>query len=162
MQKEYIPQYVSAPFFIIYAIDSSYAYGLLLDNTSQSFINLASSTYSGAIDPEKTENINNVYHFGAQYPELDYYLIFPPLSDQNTGLIASVINSSTILTGREYELGSGLNLRGTMPPKYIFGLFQGRFGFSGLKKGDCSMQSVVDGYKRSNIPLEGLAIDVDI
>lgn len=162
LQKEFIPQYVTAPSFIEYARDSSYAYGLLLDNISQSYINLGSRIHTGAVYPENTENIDHVYYFGAQYPELDYYLTFPSLSDQETGLIASVIDNYTILTGREHELGSGLNLRGAMPPKYIFGVFQGMFGFSGLKRGPSSVKSVVDGYKNSNIPLEGLAIDVDI
>ena len=161
-EQEFIPQYVTAPFFVEYPNDCSYAYGLLLDNTSQSYINLGCPEFTGAIDPEKTQNLKNVYFFGAQYPELDYYLIFPSPGKADCGLIAAVIDNYTILTGREHELGTALNIRGAMPPKYIFGAFQGVYGFSGLTKGDWPVQSVVDGYKKSNIPLEGLAIDVDV
>ena len=161
-EQEFIPQYVTAPFFVEYPNDSSYAYGLLLDNTSQSYINMGSDEFTGAIDPKNTQNISNVYYFGAQYPELDYYLIFPTFTKPEIGLIASIIDNYTILTGKEHELDNELNLRGAMPPKYIFGAFQGVYGFTGLLKGDWSVQSVVDGYRESGIPLEGLAIDVDV
>ena len=162
-EQEFIPQYVTTPFFIEYASDCSYAYGLLLDNTSQSYINLGSKIFSGATDPEYTKNISNVYYFGAQYPELDYYLIFPSSFGHSTGLIASVLDNCSILTGREYEIDDGLNQRGAMPPKYIFGLFQGVYGFSALNGGEkSSVKSVVNGYKKSDFPLEGLAIDVDV
>ena len=161
-QQEFIPQYVTAPFFVEYPNDSSYAYGVLLDNTSQSYIHMGCKEFTGAIDPKNTQNISNVHYFGAQYPELDYYLIFPSLLKHENGLIASVIDNYTILTGKEHELGNGLNLRGAMPPKYVFGAFQGVYGFTGLTKGDWSVKSVVDGYRESGIPLEGLAIDVDV
>ncbi|MEN8904504.1 MAG: TIM-barrel domain-containing protein [Clostridiales bacterium] len=163
-EQPFIPQYVTAPFFIEYPDNLNYAYGFLLDNVSQSYMNFGNREYTGAIDPETTKNLDNVYYVGAQYPELDYYLIFP--SDNNGGdnqkLLASIIDNYTILTGKENKQETKLNLRGAMPPKYIFGFFQGVYGFTGLDSGNWSVKSVVDGYRESNIPLEGLAIDVDV
>ena len=156
--QEYIPQYVTAPFFVEYPNDSSYAYGLLLDNTSQTYINMGNYKFLNA----GTKNIFNVYYFGAQYPELDYYLIFPSPSKPKTRLIASVLDNYTLLTGKEHELENGLNLRGAMSPKYIFGAFQGVYGFTALENGAFPVKPVVEGYKKSGIPLEGLAIDVDV
>ncbi|MCP4132680.1 MAG: hypothetical protein GY754_17070 [bacterium] len=163
-EQSFIPQYTTVPFFIEYPNDNSYAYGLLLDNTSQSYINMGSREFTGAFDPDNTKNIQNVYYVGAQYPELDYYLIFPSIADPvvNTGLIASILDNYTLLTGKEHDPGTKLNLRGAMPPKYIFGFFQGVYGFTGISKGDWPVQSVVEGYRNNAIPLEGLAIDVDV
>lgn len=164
-EQSFIPQYTGAPFMIEYSKDCSAAYGLLLDNTSQTYFNFGNKQYSGAIEPQGTINIDKVYYFGAQYPELDYYLIFPCRSDESAGrqgLIESVLNNYTLLMGKEHSGSNALNLRGAMPPKYIFGFFQGVYGFSGLDSGNWSVESVVNGYKNQQIPLEGLAIDVDV
>ncbi len=171
-EESYIPQYVSAPFMVEYAANSSYSYGLLQDNTSQTYFNFGSTQYLGTYpSPAKdTLNANNVYYFGSQYQGLDYYLIFPQESQAEQGLIAGVLDNFSLLTGKEHVDSNQLNLRGVMPPKYIFGLFQGVFGFSGLTSEhkipkystNWSVESVVKGYQDNNIPLEGLAIDVDV
>ncbi len=163
-EESYIPEYVTAPFMVEYAKDCSYAYGLLLDNTSQTYFNFASTEYPGTFNPGNTKNIDNVYYLGSQYQGLDYYLIFSEQDavNEGAGVIQSVLNNFTLLTGKENENADQLNLRGAMPPKYIFGFFQGVFGFSGLNVGNWSVESVVNGYRNNNIPLEGLAIDVDV
>ena len=163
-EESFIPQYTGAPFFVEYAKDFTYGMGLLLDNTSQTYVNLGNKEYRGTWNPAQTDNIDNVYYFGAQYPELDYYLIFPENDrvSRGDGLIASVLDNYTLLMGKENINATALNLRGAMPPRYILGFFQGVYGFTGLTGGNWPVSDVVAGYQQAQIPLEGLAIDVDV
>lgn len=80
-----IPLYQSSPFLMEYNpapqgdfAGAPYCYGLLFDNTSQSYLNLYD---------------NNYYYFGALYGELDYYFFAG-------GDAAGVLSEFTQLTGR--------------------------------------------------------------
>ncbi len=79
----------------------AYAYGLFLDNVSQSFFGLAEG---GGGDDGR-------YSFGALYGELDYYLFVGDTP-------ADIVRTFTDLTGRS-----------AMPPRYAFGYHQGCYGY---------------------------------
>lgn len=80
----------------------AYAYGLFLDNVSQSFFGLAGG--GGGDDDGR-------YSFGALYGELDYYLFVGDTP-------ADIVRTFTELTGRS-----------AMPPRYAFGYHQGCYGY---------------------------------
>ncbi|MDB5313822.1 MAG: hypothetical protein JWO38_8024 [Gemmataceae bacterium] len=79
-----------------------YTYGIFLDNTSQTYINLGASDYS---------NMFGLYYYGALYGEMDYYF----MAGADAG---RVLAQYTTLTGRA-----------PMPPKYAFGYHQGAYGY---------------------------------
>jgi alpha-glucosidase len=103
------PLYCSIPFLIEInpaptgaAAGPAYAYGIFLDNTAQSFINVTANDYS---------DMSGKYYLGALYNELDYYFM---ASDGVSG----VLSQYTTLTGRA-----------PMPPRYVFGFHQGAYGY---------------------------------
>jgi alpha-glucosidase len=79
-----------------------YAYGIFIDNPSQSFINIGASDYS---------NMFGLYYFGALYGEMDYYF----MAGAEAG---DVLTQYTTLTGRA-----------PMPPRYALGYHQGAYGY---------------------------------
>jgi alpha-glucosidase len=103
------PLYCSIPFLIEInpaptgaAAGPAYAYGIFLDNTAQSFINVTANDYS---------DMSGKYYLGALYNELDYYFM---AGDGVNG----VLGQYTTLTGRP-----------PMPPRYVFGFHQGAYGY---------------------------------
>ncbi len=62
------------------------------------------------------------------------------------GAVVDVLDQYTTLTGR-----------GPMPPKYVFGLHQGGYGYYDR----AHLEAVADAYRSSRIPCDGLHIDVD-
>src|SRR5439155_8504365 len=60
--------------------------------------------------------------------------------------VVDVLSQYTTLTGR-----------GPMPPKYAFGYHQGGYGYFDRQR----LEAVADAYRQSEIPCDGLHIDVD-
>ena len=109
-----------------------YAYGLLLDNESQSYFNMGqSSSYAG--------DMYGKYYFGALYGELDYCF----LAGNNT---AEVLQQYSTLTGPA-----------ALVPMWVLGYHQGCYGYFSQEKVLAAAQS----YRQANIPLDGMHIDVD-
>jgi alpha-glucosidase len=109
---------------------SAYACGVFLDNTAQTFINVSANDYS---------DMSHKYYLGSLYNELDYYYF---AGDDVPG----VLSQYTTLTGRS-----------PMPPKYVFGLHQGAYGYYDRFK----LAQAAASYRAAQIPCDGLHIDVD-
>lgn len=114
-----------------------YAYGIYLDNVSQTYFNMGSNDYS---------NMDGKYYFGALYGELDYYIMVGDTSDGSINDAASVITQYSKLTGAS-----------SMPPMYAFGFQQGCYGYFDRWK----LEKIAQEYRDNNIPIDGLHIDVD-
>jgi alpha-glucosidase len=107
-----------------------YAHGLFFDNPAQSYFNMGSNDYS---------NMDGKYYFGALFGDLDYYFF--------SGVDAvDVLGQYTTLTGRS-----------PMPPKYVFGLHQGAYGYFDRQL----LEQAANSYRSTRIPCDGLHIDVD-
>jgi alpha-glucosidase len=107
-----------------------YACGVFLDNTAQTFINVEANIGTGA---------PNKYYLGSLYNELDYYFF-------SGDHVIDVLNQYTTLTGRS-----------PMPPRYVFGLHQGAYGYYDRYK----LVQAASSYRAAGIPCDGLHIDVD-
>ncbi len=79
------------------------------------------------------------YYFGALFGDLDYYFF----SGENA---TEVLGQYTTLTGRS-----------PMPPKYVFGLHQGAYGYFDRQL----LEDAANAYRTARIPCDGLHIDVD-
>jgi alpha-glucosidase len=109
-----------------------YAYGLFLDNESQSYFNIGqSSSYAG--------DMFGKYYFGALYGEIDYYFF----AGNDT---AEVLDQYTILTGRA-----------ALAPMWALGYHQGCYGYFTAER----VIAAVQAYRLARIPLDGMHIDVD-
>jgi alpha-glucosidase len=109
-----------------------YAYGLFLDNESQSYFNIGqSSSYAG--------DMYGKYYFGALYGELDYYF----LAGNDT---AEVLDQYTTLTGRA-----------ALVPMWVLGYHQGCYGYFS----EATVVAAAEAYRNARIPLDGMHIDVD-
>jgi alpha-glucosidase len=109
-----------------------YAYGLFLDNESQSYFNIGqSSAFAG--------DMYGKYYFGALYGEIDYYFFA-------CNTTADVLNQYTTLTGRA-----------ALAPMWALGYHQGCYGYFSQEK----VLSAVQSYRTAKIPLDGIHIDVD-
>lgn len=84
-------------------------------------------------------NMFGKYYFGALYGDLDYYFLYGPD-------VPSVIDQYTTLTGRP-----------TLPPRYVFGFHQGAYGYYD----ENILTQIAASYRSSQIPIDGLHIDVD-
>jgi alpha-glucosidase len=84
-------------------------------------------------------NMFGKYYFGALYGDLDYYVFCG--SD-----VPSVIEQYTALTGRP-----------TFTPRYVFGFHQGCYGYYD----ENILMQIAATYRASQIPIDGLHIDVD-
>ena len=109
----------------------AFACGVFLDNTAQTFINVMANI--GRTD------MGQKYYMGALYNELDYYFF------AGNG-VADILSQYTTLTGRS-----------PMPPKYVFGLHQGAYGYYDQNK----LAQAASSYRAARIPCDGLHIDVD-
>jgi len=110
-----------------------YAYGIFLDNVSQSYFNMGSNDYS---------DMDGKYYFGALYGELDYYVMV----GTGDNMAADVIAQYSKLTGPS-----------PMPPMYALGYQQGGYGYYDRDM----LLSVAKSFRDNNIPIDGLHIDVD-
>ncbi|MFE8101502.1 glycoside hydrolase family 31 protein [Brenneria goodwinii] len=153
-----VPLYLNAPFYIERASinERQQFLGVFLDNTGQSYFSFKNASRDKtAVDA------------GVQQGEFDCHYMF---AEQAAG----VLDAFTYLMGRgnlgaEAKIGPTLNDRATMPPKYIFGYFQAKYGFPGLLRPQGEqdplkvyVEDIVEGYRQENIPIEGLGIDIDI
>ena len=136
------PMYNSMPFMLAIGTGGApgapaigYAYGLFLDNVAQSYFNMGSSDYS---------DMSGKYYFGALFGDLDYYVLVGDGS--GSGAVRSVIDQYTQLTGRP-----------VLPPKYALGYHQGGYGYYD----ESILMGVAQAYRQSQIPIDGLHIDVD-
>ena len=107
-----------------------YACGIFFDNPAQSYFNMGSNDYS---------IMDGKYYFGALFGDLDYYFF----SGENA---TEVLGQYTTLTGRS-----------PMPPKYVFGLHQGAYGYFDRQL----LEDAANAYRTARIPCDGLHIDVD-
>jgi len=109
-----------------------YSYGILFDNESQSYFNFgASSSYAG--------NMYGKYYFGALYGEIDYYF----MAGVDT---PAVLKQYITLVGAP-----------ALPPMWALGYHQGAYGYYDQNK----VLTAITGYRRNNIPIDGVHIDVD-
>lgn len=136
------PLYNSIPFFIEdnpNPLDASgnptgvpYAYGILLDNESQTYLNFgASSSFNG--------NMYGKYFFGALYGEMDYYFMAGDTS-------ADVLKQYSTLVGPA-----------ALAPMWALGNHQGCYGYFNQAK----VLNAIAQYRSHSIPLDGMHIDVD-
>jgi len=109
----------------------AYANLILLDNPGQTFFNVQANDYSQYMDGK--------YYFGALYTELDYYY----LAAESIG---SVLSQYRILTGPC-----------ALPPMYALGYHQGGYGYYNRER----LLDVAESYRKNQIPIDGLHIDVD-
>lgn len=136
------PLYNSIPFCLAVGrsdgtpSSQDHAYGVYLDNVSQTYFNMGSNDYS---------DMSGKYYFGALYGDLDYYILVGTGSDL-TSDIRAVLDAYSALTGRS-----------AMPPKYAFGYQQGCYGYYSRD----ILMSVAQAYRDAQIPIDGLHIDVD-
>jgi alpha-glucosidase len=109
-----------------------YAYGILLDNESQTYMNFgASSSFNG--------NMYGKYFFGALYGEIDYYF----LAGENA---QEVLKQYSTLVGAA-----------ALAPMWALGNHQGCYGYYDQGK----VISAIQQYRAAEIPLDGMHIDVD-
>jgi alpha-glucosidase len=107
-----------------------YACGVFLDNSAQTMANVSANDYS---------DMTGKYYLGAIYGELDYYFF-------GGDDVGDVLAQYTTLTGRS-----------AMPPRYVFGLHQGAYGYFDRYK----LSIAANSYRSARIPCDGLHIDVD-
>jgi alpha-glucosidase len=109
-----------------------YAYGILLDNESQTYFNFgASSSFNG--------NMYGKYFFGALYGEIDYYFM---AGDSTPDVLAQY----STLVGRA-----------ALAPMWALGNHQGCYGYYNQAK----VINAIQQYRAASIPLDGMHIDVD-
>ncbi|QEE28809.1 DUF5110 domain-containing protein [Terriglobus albidus] len=136
------PLYNSIPFFLEdnpnpldqggHPTGAPYAYGILLDNESQSYMNFgASSSYNG--------NMYGKYFFGALYGEIDYYFMAGDAAPD-------VLRQYSTLVGPA-----------ALAPMWALGNHQGCYGYYDQGR----VLNAIQQYRASNIPLDGMHIDVD-
>ncbi|KAA8996648.1 hypothetical protein FJU30_20800 [Affinibrenneria salicis] len=150
-----IPLYLNAPVYIERAViaERQQFLGVFLDNTGQSFF----SFKDAARDPTAVEA-------GVQQGEFDCHYMF---AQQASG----VLDALTYLMGRGARAAESftLNDRAVMPPKYIFGYFQAKYGCLGLLRpkeetdpARVYIEDIVEGHRAAGIPIEGLGVDIDV
>ncbi|PXF40219.1 Alpha-glucosidase 2 [Gracilariopsis chorda] len=155
----YIPMYFAAPWVVVKGCsgnsDEQYSYGWFMDNVSQTYMNTGGTSWNCGEE--------NLAYMGAQCGPFDQHFVY----GDGDGL-EDVVQAFSLLQGKEFE-NQVLNKRAVMPPKYVFGYFQGVFGIASLLReqrpeggNNISVQEIVEGYQSNNFPLEGLAVDVDM
>lgn len=150
-----VPMYLNAPFYIEKSTlnGSKQFLGVFLDNTGQSYFSLKSALRDAA-----------AVEAGVQHGEFDGHYMFAAQA-------ANVLDAFTYLMGQG-DLAAGkhqLNDRSVMPPKYIFGYFQAKYGSLGLLRpqnekdpNKVYIEDLVKGHRDAEIPIEGLGVDIDV
>ncbi|MBW3097983.1 TIM-barrel domain-containing protein [Pseudohoeflea coraliihabitans] len=170
----YYPLYFSAPWLIVAGDKSStnpYAYGIFLNNQSQTYTNTGDTSFGDSVGQ------SDLCYMGAQYGEIDKYFVFgaPEIIDDTlTWTVRTATEGLAYLCSNP---GAALTKYAALPPKYLFGYFQGVYGalavtddaFETVTGQDISYVSngisfdtIVSGYSDAGIPLEGLAVDIDV
>jgi len=165
----FYPMYFSAPWIIALGNagqNSQYCYGIYLDNPSQSYVNTGDTVYGTSVG--QSDN----FYLGAQYGELDYYFVFGDVSGGVSGM-QEVAEGLAYLTQVKPSNSKNHFNFAALPPKYIFGYFQGVYGAIGQSKNaykeTCDIpkngnffDEILQGYSQLGIPLEGFAVDIDL
>jgi len=118
------PLYQSVPFFL--ALRHGRAYGMFLDNTWRSSFDMASE-------------FPDVYSFGAEGGELNYYFFAGPTPKQ-------VVSRFTELVGRI-----------PMPPRWSLGYIQSRYSYYPESK----VRFIAENFRERGIPCDGIFLDID-
>ena len=161
----YFPMYFSAPWIIAtgnQGTNDRYAYGLFLNNQSQSYTNTGDERFGASV------GAGDKFYLGAQSGELDYFFVGGGATDEDQ--VANVVAGLSYLCS---DPTAAWAQHAAMPPKYIFGYFQGVYGAVGLNadgypssdpKVDNGIffEDILNGYNAAGIPLEGFAVDVDV
>ncbi len=84
-------------------------------------------------------NMDGRYYFGALYGEIDCYFMADDAPAQALGQYTKLTGSAA------------------MPPEYVFGFHQGCYGYFDYYK----LMNVAETYRKWEIPIDGLHIDVD-
>jgi len=167
----YFPMYFSAPWIVgvgNQGKSNQYAYGVYLDNPSQSYTNTGDTIWgSGA-------GSSTIAYMGAQYGELDFYFLFGK-GGENSQPVENVISGLAYLTSNSSKPSAKETPCAALPPKYIFGYFQGVYGAVGVTEtafndnndgvtisNSTTFDAVLQGYQQCKVPLEGFAIDIDV
>lgn len=165
----FFPMYFSAPWIIALGkagTSDQYSYGIYLDNPSQSYVNSGDTIYGSNVGQ------SDRFYLGAQYGELDYYFVFGSILNRISGVVP-VTEGLAYLTQIQTENSKDLFGFAALPPKYIFGYFQGVYGAIGQSsdayKESCSVPTngnffdeIFKGYQQLGVPLEGFAVDIDV
>ena len=123
-QESSDPLYKDIPFLL--AMRGGSAYGIFLDNT-----------YRSSFDFGK--ELRDVYSFGADGGELDYYFIYGPAPKQ-------VIEEFTSLVGRT-----------PLPPLFALGYQQCRYSYYPESR----VREVASEFRKRNIPADVIYLDID-
>lgn len=118
------PLYTSIPFFL--GVRGGSAYGIFLDNT-----------YRSSFDFGK--ELHDVYSFGAEGGELDYYFVYGPHPKQ-------VVQDYTALTGRI-----------PLPPLFALGYQQSRYTYYPEGR----VREIANEFRRRKIPADVIYLDID-
>ena len=118
------PLYQSVPFLL--ALRDGRSYGLFFDNTYRSSFDL------GAETPD-------LYSFGAEGGELNYYFFSGPDPKQ-------VIGRFTELVGRS-----------PLPPRWAMGYIQSRYSYYPERR----VRFIAENFRQRHIPCDGLFLDID-
>ena len=168
----YFPMYFSAPWLICVGNrgrTDQYAYGVYLDNPSQTYTNTGDELWGAGAGNR------GVAYVGAQYGDSDLYFVFGE-AGKNSQPVENVVQGLSYLTSHPSAAQTPC---AAMPPKYVFGYFQGIYGAVGVtgaafdaavrKSGAeitvdnaTTFEAVLQGYRQYNVPLEGFAVDVDV
>lgn len=153
----YVPQYLNAPFYIERSVinEKPAFLGAFLDNTGQTFFSLKAAARG-----------SDTVIAGTQHGEFDCHYMFGETAN-------AIVDAYTYLMGQgtlSADASAGLlNRRSVMPPKYVFGYFQAKYGCLGLlrpqndaDKTHVYVEDIVHGYRDADVPIEGLGVDIDV
>lgn len=170
----YFPMYFSAPWCINVSSQgtpSQRAYGIYLDNVAQTYVNTGDKRFGDEVGNE------NTLYLGSQSGLVDYYFIYGKPRNYTGQAGGYRQGPMEVVLGLAYlcqnSAAPGFAKFAAMPPKYIFGYFQGIYGAIGVSEnaypsGDPTIDNaiffddVLKGYQDAAMPLEGFAVDIDV
>ena len=167
----YFPMYFSAPWCINVSnqgLPNQRAFGIYLDNVAQTYVNTGDEFFGQDVGNRE------ILYLGSQSSSMDYYFIYGKPESNGTDIRqgpAQVVKGLSYLC--QDPTKSGFPKYAAMPPKYVFGYFQGVYGAIGVNKGAYPsgdpvidnaifFEDILDGYEQTGMPLEGFAVDIDV
>jgi alpha-glucosidase len=118
------PLYKSIPFFM--GLRNGQAYGIFLDNTWRTYFDFGKRS-------------RDIYEFGADGGELDYYFLFGPDPKD-------VLREYVTLTGKPF-----------FPPLWAFGYQQSRYSYSP----ESTVRELAKTFREKKIPADVIYLDID-